>query len=265
MKQTLGEERIGTCQICQAPFPKTRFDAKFCSTECRTEAKKFYNRTRWLDRTDRETMNEKRKERYYAARPQVLENLKQWRRDNPEEAKAKDRAKYEANKEKHIARTNAYRKAHPEVRQKEFHNARQKRPWRQCLANARNRSLKKGFSFDLTREWCEQNWTGTCALTGLPFMFGTQTLFPFSPSIDRIKSSEGYTQNNCRFVLFAVNSFKGTGTDEQMLEIANALISLSKSRPGQIVAVESRDGLGTKHVVTTNHDALLADLPQRDQ
>lgn len=92
------------------------------------------------------------------------------------------------------------------------------------LENAKNRSLKKGFPFDLTREWCERVWTGKCAVTGLPFAFGTQTHFPFSPSIDRIDSALGYTQTNCRFVLFAINSLKGTGTDEQMLQIAQALI-----------------------------------------
>lgn len=229
MKQTLGEERIGTCQICQQPFPKTRHDAKFCSTACRKNAQQFYARTRWMDRIDRVEMNNRRKERYYANRPQVLEKLKQWRLDNPEAAKAKDRAKYESNREKHNQRSAAYKKAHPEVSQKAYKTARKKRPWEWPLTNARNRSQKKSFAFDLTREWCEQNWTGACSLSGLPFQFGTQTHFPFSPSIDRIDSSKGYTQNNCRFVLFAVNSFKGTGTDDQMIEIARAIVSLKRS------------------------------------
>src|SRR5216684_3279553 len=127
-------------------------------------------------------------------------------------------------------RAEKYKKSHPEVGTKSYRTAREKRPWEWPLINARGRSQKKGFAFDLTREWCEAKWTGTCALSGLPFSFGSQDHHPFSPSIDRIESSKGYTQDNCRFVLFAVNSFKGTGTDEQMLEIANALILLSKSR-----------------------------------
>lgn len=47
--------------------------------------------------------------------------------------------------------------------------------------------------------------------------------------MDRIDSSKGYTQDNCRFILFAVNSFKGVGTDALMLEIAQALL---ERRPG---------------------------------
>lgn len=121
---------------------------------------------------------------------------------------------------------------------KERANSRHRYPWKWPLINARRRAEKKAFSFDLTEEWCLARWTGSCELTGIPFQFGTQTHFPFSASIDRIKSSEGYTQDNCRFVLFAVNSFKGTGTDEQMLEIAKALISQSKTRPLEVIPMK---------------------------
>ncbi len=223
-KTTLGEDTIATCAICTTPFSKARHDQKFCSGPCRTEAKKFYNRAKWFDRSDREVQNHARRQRYYASRPEIAERARKWRQENPELARAKDKARYEKNKKKHIERTGAYRLAHPEVRQKEYRNAREKRPWLGPLIGARHRALKKGFAFDLTHEWAERNWTGKCAVSGLPFVFGTTRSYPFSPSIDRKDSSLGYIQGNCRFVLFSINSFKGIGSDEDMLFTARALV-----------------------------------------
>lgn len=225
-KQSLGENRTGTCQICHTPFAMVRCDQKYCSEPCRIEAKKFYVATKWFEREDRTEQNQKRRERYYANRPEVLARLKQWRAENPELAKQKDHDKYEKNKSKHQARVAAYRASHPLLRQNEYKNARARRPWLHPFQSARKRALDKGLAFDLTREWCDQTYTGKCALTGLEFIIGTKHSRPFSPSIDRIESSGGYTKDNCRFVLFAVNSFKGTGTDEDMLRIAKSLISL---------------------------------------
>ena len=236
MKTTLGESKTETCQICHAQYHKTRFDQKFCSKPCREEAKKFYKRAIWFERPDREKQNARRKQHYLNHRKQTLAQQKQWRLEHPEEDKIRRQQTYERNKEKHIARCAAYRAAHPEIRHKEYENRRQRYPWQEALANARNRSAKKKFAFDLTREWCIQNWTGRCAVSNLPFAFGTQSYCPFSPSIDRIRSDLGYTQDNCRFVLFAVNNLKGAGTDADMLRIAEAIVSHQKALPPMLVA-----------------------------
>lgn len=46
----------------------------------------------------------------------------------------------------------------------------------------------------------------------------------FSPSVDKIKPELGYIENNCRWILLGLNSMKSTGTDTDMLYIAQALI-----------------------------------------
>lgn len=46
----------------------------------------------------------------------------------------------------------------------------------------------------------------------------------FSISIDRIKPELGYVPGNVRFLLAGVNDLKGTGTDEDVLTIAHALV-----------------------------------------
>lgn len=223
------ERKITNCVWCDSPFLMTRRDARFCS---KSHAMKFHNKKAvWTNRPDRFAQNQQRAVRYQANREVELAKQKEKRIANPELFRAKERAEYQRNKQKHMMHAKAYRKAHPEKRNPEYRRSRQKYPWLRCLVNAERRALKKKFPFELTREWCLQNWTGKCAITSLDFIFGTQTYYPFSPSIDRIDSSKGYLQNNCRFVLFAVNSLKGIGTDEQMLQIAKAIADQKAAPP----------------------------------
>lgn len=99
-------------------------------------------------------------------------------------------------------------------------------PWRMPIEAAKTRSRAKKFDFDLTEAWAISRWTGRCEVTNLPFNAERTSKGPsiFAPSIDRIDSTKGYTQDNCRFVLTCVNFFKNNGTDDDMYMIATALI-----------------------------------------
>ena len=87
----------------------------------------------------------------------------------------------------------------------------------------------KGIEFNLSAEWFEKNYARGCAVTGIVFRNesngkpkrGPQG--PYSCSIDRIDPNQGYLESNCRLILFGVNGLKGTGTDEDMQEIAKAI------------------------------------------
>jgi hypothetical protein len=101
-----------------------------------------------------------------------------------------------------------------------------KRPWKYLLASARTRAREKGVPFLLTDEWATKRWTGRCEITGIEFRLnGKRGPFPFSPSVDRIDASKGYTEDNTRFILWGCNAIKGTGTDADMIEIARAIVS----------------------------------------
>lgn len=89
---------------------------------------------------------------------------------------------------------------------------------------ARVRARGASVPFDLTLEWGDAKWTGRCELTKFPFELGRTRRGAFSPSIDRIDPTKGYTEDNCRFVLWAVNVFKNNWSTEVMLQIAKALI-----------------------------------------
>jgi hypothetical protein len=226
-RHSLGEAKEGTCK-CGAVFQKKRFDQIFCSPRCLRNDKKQRHRVPWELRADRERLNQIRSESYYANRETHLARAREWRKAHTEEARARDRATYQRNKASRAVSAKKYRAKYPKKRNEEYKRARQRRPWAMALANAKHRSAKKSWAFDLTREWCERNWTGRCAVSDLPFVFGTQTHFPFSPSVDRIDGAKGYTQDNCRFVLFAINSFKGAGSDQDMLHIARAIIQYNQ-------------------------------------
>lgn len=104
---------------------------------------------------------------------------------------------------------------------------RQKFPWVKLIRGCRERAIPKGIPFDLTEDWGKDTWTGYCALSGLPFdlsVSGRSGPKPFSPSIDKIDPALGYLQSNCRFILFSLNAFKGTSTDDVMMTIAQMML-----------------------------------------
>jgi len=68
---------------------------------------------------------------------------------------------------------------------------------------------------------------GYCQLTGLPFDFMPTNKThknPHAPSLDRIDSQKGYTKENCRVVLSAVNDALGENDDNDILPILKALV-----------------------------------------
>lgn len=97
------------------------------------------------------------------------------------------------------------------------------------LNNARARSRDKGLELTLTREWLIEHLSvGRCAVTGLEFdmevkLRGSGRMTPWSPSLDRINSTLGYTPENCRLVVWMFNAAKHIGTDGDVLRMAEAL------------------------------------------
>ena len=90
------------------------------------------------------------------------------------------------------------------------------------ITNARKRAVHKGEVFELDHNWTveqlEKN-NGRCSVTGVLLEFDRASTSrsmacPWAPSIDRIDSSIGYTQENSRLVCWAYNLAKGTWTDE---------------------------------------------------
>ena len=90
---------------------------------------------------------------------------------------------------------------------------------------ALQRTRKRGTEFALTVEWIrERIEAGHCEVTGIPFEFDGR---PWSPSLDRIDNTLGYTTDNVQVVVWTYNAAKGTGTSEDVLTMARALTNES--------------------------------------
>lgn len=62
---------------------------------------------------------------------------------------------------------------------------------------------------------------GKCEVTGIPFDFEKHPVYsknPKAPSVDRINSKLGYTEDNVRLVIWQFNMAKGESTDLEFME-----------------------------------------------
>lgn len=176
------------CKNCGKPFVRQSGPNRFCSVRCRSK----------LHRAKPE-----QKEKHYWRQ-------KRWRTENAERNRAYHRTYQSTYKLKKITAV----------------------PWISLLQASKQRSTKLGLAFDLDRNWFASRWTGRCELTNLEFNgpekrkgYKSRNL---SPSIDKIDPNKGYTKDNCRIILWAINSLKRDGTDDEMYLVAEALI---KNRP----------------------------------
>lgn len=127
----------------------------------------------------------------------------------------------------------AYYAANREKWKQYRHNARQKLTTSvshraaKLLTWIRVRAARTGREFDLTSEWLlEKMQAGVCEVAGIRLDLGKDgdsRFNPWGPSIDRIDSARGYTQDNCRLVCWIYNMAKAEWSDEVVMTLAKAL------------------------------------------
>lgn len=146
----------------------------------------------------------------------------------PDERRARRREQMAANpalRERNYSRKKEWVRNNPEkwrALEKERHL---KEPFLKMIMKSRIRAIESGIPNDLTVEWARKRWTGRCEITGAEFKYTRNgKANSFSPSLDKIDPSKGYVQSNCRFILCALNRFKGDEGDEVMRMIARLLV-----------------------------------------
>lgn len=97
---------------------------------------------------------------------------------------------------------------------------------------AKSRANSKGLDFSIDFEWLWEQYVsqnGKCLLTGIQFKlernkFAERFSFPFSVSIDRIDSGQGYTKQNTRLVCTIVNLALNRFGDEAFKQMCESFI-----------------------------------------
>lgn len=86
------------------------------------------------------------------------------------------------------------------------------------LSNARKRAISKNLEFDL--EIADIIIPDLCPILKVPFIIGQGKDYEFTPSIDRIDNSKGYTKNNIQIITKKANSMKNSALKEELILFA---------------------------------------------
>ena len=103
----------------------------------------------------------------------------------------------------------------------------------------KKRAKNKGLELSVTKDALVRmvrDSDGKCDLTGIPFSDrnpGGHFRRPWMPSLDRIDSSVGYTEENCRVVCSCVNHALGEWGEDVLRKIAIHIASQARWRSGK--------------------------------
>lgn len=96
---------------------------------------------------------------------------------------------------------------------------RRANPARYLWRGAKSRARRSGVAFDILPE--DITIPTHCPVFGIPLTIcdGRQT--DGSPSLDRIRSTEGYVKNNIEVISWKANRLKGNATAEELRRLAD--------------------------------------------
>lgn len=187
----------------------------------RKEARRLYQK-RWLEKHPgyQRAWRQKNIDKVRAASRQ---RVRAWRERHPEYAKEY----YKANTAWIAEKSSASKKANPEKFRHRERGYLERNVSYYLLrgARARARARKLAVPCTITCEWIKERIDrGCCEVTGLPFERERWKANPWSPSLDRIVGSVGYTPENTQVVVWAYNAAKGHWTSDDVMRLAKAIV-----------------------------------------
>jgi len=173
------------------------------------ECKKEFNESEFY--TQRHKRKSKEKGIY------ILETLSSYCKecDRAKSKKIKSKDDY---KERMNTKRKERKRIDPEYRNKinkQKRESSRNNPERRLLAHAKSRSKKHGYNIDITIE--DIVIPDKCPLLDVPFITGTKDCYLYTPTLDRIDSSKGYTKDNIWVICMLANTMKSSATKEQLL------------------------------------------------
>ena len=98
------------------------------------------------------------------------------------------------------------------------------------LRGAKRRAKRRGHECTIDTQWIVDRMD-VCAVTGLPFKMDIEKNYgkhnnaqPFSPTLDRIDNSKGYTPDNTQVVVAVYNFAKMHWSHDDVVQMARALL-----------------------------------------
>lgn len=171
-------------------------------------------------------------------------------RKNQDKRKAQKREWYRRYKERIMEQHREYRAANPEKIYRMYRNYRIRNAekiavwWKKSprgrflvllkLALKRRPTVRPITVNELMEMWRDQG--GKCAISGVDMTWHQGKTNPSSLSIDRINCKKGYERGNIRLVCYQVNVFRNRWSDEQMFEMAEAIIANMKKPKLRLVS-----------------------------
>ena len=93
------------------------------------------------------------------------------------------------------------------------------------LRAAKRRAEKKGIEFSLTIE--DIIIPEICPILLVPIIKGNKASYEYSPSLDRIDNSIGYTKDNIMIISKKANSMKNSATTQELINFCNNILRYS--------------------------------------
>lgn len=111
------------------------------------------------------------------------------------------------------------------------------------IANARDRAIKYGYEFDIQDS--DIIVPEVCPLLEVPFVLGEGKEYEYTPTIDRIDNTKGYTKDNIWVISKKANSMKNSATFKELETFCTNILRYSlNNREDESIELEDKEPLG---------------------
>jgi hypothetical protein len=111
------------------------------------------------------------------------------------------------------------------------------------VANARERALAYGYEFDIQDS--DIVIPERCPLLNVPFILGEKGNYEYTPTIDRIDNSKGYTKDNIWIITKKANAMKNSASFEELNTFCTNILRYSlNNREKESIEPENKESLG---------------------
>lgn len=121
-------------------------------------------------------------------------------------------------------KNNLWRRENKEAVHASYIKQKLSKPEAWLLKQAKRRSVEKSLEFNLVLE--DIVIPELCPIMGTKLQYIPGGYSDYSPSIDRIDSSKGYTKDNIQVISSIANRMKWNATKEQLITFAKGILAL---------------------------------------